>query len=98
MAVSIETTSANRERGSIPLPGFSFHRENVNHDVFRLNIVDGETNYETTVRAWGNAVDAVRAFTACIGDRAAVKAAVRDIHRTGYASVGGMNIRLTPIA
>ncbi|MFB7782088.1 hypothetical protein ACFC1D_05170 [Streptomyces vinaceus] len=88
-------TDTRRVRGLIPLNTFTFHRENVGHDVFEVSITDAEGPFVVQVRAWGNMIRAVEAFTR---SRAHVSIGVKaDIYRTGYASVDGMNVRVTPI-
>lgn len=98
MAVGIETTSTTRERGTIPLRSFSFHRENVDHDLFRVSLTDTEGSFTYTVRCWGNMVDSVSAYTKCIAHAATCLRAKRDIYMTGHALVAGVNIRVVPIS
>ena len=85
-------------RTMIPLRAFSFARENRGHDLFRVSITDGHGSpHVFDVRAWGNMVDAVSAFVATGTDYKAVLRAKADLFSTGYASVAGMNVRVTPV-
>lgn len=99
MAVAAEfRTSTRRERGLISLDAFSFHRENLNHVVFQVSITDGVGEpFVYDVRAWGNMIRSVNAFTENVSHVGMCLRVKRDIYRTGYALVNGSNVRVTPI-
>ncbi|MFE9442466.1 hypothetical protein ACFYO2_26470 [Streptomyces sp. NPDC006602] len=98
MAVTAETTSANRERGLIPVGSYSFHREYANHDVFEVSVTDAAGTFRYEVRAWGNMIRSVEAFTSSIAHVGICQRAKVDIYRTGYALVNGYNVRVTPLS
>lgn len=98
MATAIEVSSANRERGTIPVRDFSFHREYINHDRFQVSIQDGGTPFVYEVRAWGNMIRTVTAFAESIAHLGICQRTRVDIYRTGYALVNGANVRVTPIS
>lgn len=96
MAVAVEFQSnPPRERGLIQLNAFTFHRENVNHDVFSVSLTDAEGPFVYQVRSWGNMIRSVERFTR--SEAHAGICAKTDIYRTGYASVNGINVRVTPV-
>lgn len=76
---------------------FTFHADYVNHARFELRVVEGDSVFRTEVKAWDNAVRNLREFIRECGDPAAVQRAMVDVYRTGYGSVGTVNVRLTPI-
>ncbi|WP_030386544.1 hypothetical protein [Streptomyces sp. NRRL S-241] len=84
-------------RGLVPLNTFSFHRENLNHDMFRVSITEDSESFVYTVRAWGNMIDTVQAFAESIAHHGVSRRAKVDIFRTGHALVNGCNIRVVPI-
>ncbi|MFC8099462.1 hypothetical protein [Streptomyces sp. NPDC057363] len=62
-----------------------------------MSITDEFSSFVVDVRAWGNMIDVVQAFTECVthyGKRLTVKA---DLYATGYAMVNGFNVRVSPI-
>lgn len=85
-------------RTMIPMRAFSFAKEYRGHDRFRVSITDELGSHVFEVRAWGNMVDAVSAFTGCVADHKETLRAKADIFRTGYASVAGMNVRVVPVS
>ncbi|MFI5865824.1 hypothetical protein [Streptomyces sp. NPDC051546] len=98
MVVAIEVPSSKRERGTIPVPDFSFHREYINHDRFEVTISDGGTPFVYEVRAWGNMIRTVTAFAESIAHLGVCQRTRVDIYRTGYALVNGANIRVTALS
>lgn len=98
MPLAAEGVSRPRERGTIPLGRYSFHREYSNHDVFEVSITDSAGTFRYLVRAWGNMVDSVHAFTTSIAHVGMCQRAKRDIFMTGYAMVSGFNVRVTPVS
>ncbi|WAB08871.1 hypothetical protein SEA_SUCCESS_92 [Streptomyces phage Success] len=97
MPVAAEGVSP-RERGVIPLRSFSFHREYRDHDRFEVSITDEIGSFRYQVRAWGNMIDSVHAFTTSVAHIGMCQRAKRDIFMTGYALVSGFNVRVTPVA
>ncbi|MFD7552954.1 hypothetical protein ACFV9E_00190 [Streptomyces sp. NPDC059835] len=88
-------TDTRRVRGLVSLNTFTFHRENLGHELFEVSITDAEGPFVVQVRSWGNMIRTVEMFTR---SRSHVGIGVKaDIYRTGYASVNGLNIRVTPI-
>ncbi|MFD8886404.1 hypothetical protein ACFV0H_28370 [Streptomyces erythrochromogenes] len=99
MAVALEFQAhPPRERRLIPLNAFSFHREYLNHDVFEVSITDGVGEpFVYSVREWANMIRSVGAFTESVSHVGACLPVRRDLYQTGYASVNGSNVRVTPI-
>ncbi len=87
-----------RERKLIPVGSYSFHREYSEHDVFEVSITDVLGTFRYRVRAWGNMVDSVHAFTSSIAHVGMCQRAKRDIFRTGYTLVHSYNVRVTPVS
>lgn len=98
MATAVEVSSANRVRGTVKLPVFSFHREYVDYDRFLVSITDGIGTYQVEVRAWGNAMDIVRLFATSGTPRQTATKTLAAIYQTGYAAINGLNFRITPVA
>ncbi|WP_338781697.1 hypothetical protein [Streptomyces sp. DG1A-41] len=90
--------AVQRERGIIPLRSYSFHREYANHEVFVVSITDAVSVFRYKVRVWGNMVDSVHEFTTSVAHVEMCQRAKRDIFMTGYASVNGFNIRVSPLS
>lgn len=84
-------------RSTVAVRKYSFHREYINHDVFQVSITDREGTFVYQVRAWGNMVNSVHAFTTSIAHIGVCQRAKRDIFMTGYGSVNGINVRVTPL-
>lgn len=97
MPVAIEVMSGRRKREVIPLDAFSFHRENIEHDLFQVNITDEFGLFTYEVRSWTNMVRTVEAFTGSVAHLGICQRAKVDIFRTGYALVNGFNVRVTPL-
>jgi hypothetical protein len=96
MAVAMR--ESRRERGLIPLRDYSFHREFINHDRFEVSITDAVGTFRYQVRAWGNMIRTVNAFTASVAHVGMCQRAKRDIYMTGYGSVNGYNVRVSPVS
>jgi hypothetical protein len=96
MAVMTDAPSSTRKRETIPLRMFGFWTEHKEHPVFRVSIIGrgDEQPVVREIRAFGN----VRSFAECVGMPGQVTVAMADIYRTGYALVGGYNIRVCPVA
>ncbi|MEU5957535.1 hypothetical protein [Streptomyces sp. NPDC047525] len=77
---------------------FSFHRENLRHDVFEVSITDALGSYRVPVRGWVNMIRAVVAFTSTIAHQGMCTRSKADIYRTGYCMVNGFNVRVTPLS
>ncbi|WP_369272361.1 hypothetical protein AB5J55_22310 [Streptomyces sp. R11] len=63
-----------------------------------MSITDEAGTFRYQVRAWGNMVDSVHAFTTSIAHVGMCQRAKRDIFMTGYASVNGINVRVSPLS
>lgn len=100
MAVVMDALSSTRKRGTIPLRMFGFWTEHKEHPVFRVSIIGrgDEQPVVREIRAFGNTVNYVRSFAECVGMPGQVTVAMADVYRTGYALVGGYNIRVCPVA
>ncbi|MFE9660297.1 hypothetical protein [Streptomyces sp. NPDC005955] len=88
-----------RQRPVVTLEQFGFWQEYRDHDMFRVSI-HGLTDGGGVVRdfrAFGNMIGYVRAFAECIDTPRQSRAVLRDIYRTGYGSVNGCSIRVSPV-
>lgn len=102
--VSVDT--ANGPYGPhTPLRGdgmaFSFFHDYETHDRFAVTVWDGQGSHTVEVRAWGNTMGMIRNYVESgntSGIRNVATKALASIYRTGYASVHGVNYRVTALA
>lgn len=86
-----------RRRELVPMGGFSFQREYVEHGLFEIITQQGDWVFRVTVNGWANAVRNLTQFAQDCGDEMAVRIGILNVCRTGYGQVGDMNLRLSPI-
>ncbi|MFF8367828.1 hypothetical protein ACF05W_03190 [Streptomyces lydicus] len=89
--------AVERVGGRIQLNTFSFHRENIDHDRFKVSITDSSGSVAQEVRCWGNMISTLEAFATSIAHIGVWQCAKVSIYRTGYATVNGFNVRVTPL-
>ncbi|MEN8656387.1 hypothetical protein ABCR94_38890 [Streptomyces sp. 21So2-11] len=63
-----------------------------------MSITDASGPFTYEVRAWGNMIRTVEAFTQSVAHVGVCQRAKLDLYRTGYALVNGSNIRIIPLS
>ncbi|WP_416972511.1 hypothetical protein [Streptomyces sp. 4F14] len=96
MAMAVE--GVKRERGTIPVGSYSFHREYRDHPGFLVSVKDSDGVFGAKVPAWGNMIDFIGNLMIPFADPRTVQRVKRDIFMTGYAGVADINIRVTPLS
>ncbi|MFD8018901.1 hypothetical protein ACFV6G_00490 [Streptomyces lavendulae] len=97
--VAAEFHADTRQRsGLVPLNTFTFHQENRNHGLFQVSIMDGAgAPFVYYVQAWENMIRTVVQFIDVVAGFGPYQQAKVDVYRTGYTSVNGVNVRVTPL-
>lgn len=97
--VAIETTSENRERGTVTLVKYPFWVAHGRHNHFRVSVrgsADAEPfTYEVdTFRAVNKSV---RAFVTSVAMPGQVVVSMKEIFRKGHTTVSGFTVQVTPL-